>query len=262
VDLTTSLLIASLVLDLGLGAGLVLLWRQRGQSPAGKEDPAALLQGEMGRFERYLDGKVDLLLVEMREGASSEPASAEKVSAGAEEARPVGEPDDEVLEDRIPPNYRPRGPQRDDELSDVERLDLLLSSPDFRNGVWPRMDGPFNVAAAHLLGYLSGKGVAEPDLEPHPPVGPDYENHWEFMVVWPQDGGDGASRFLIPRNYSRYDPAVHDHLFQVLGGGASLENYIRELRRCALLRGTGPLEEFISPKLVDERGVLVVRDDV
>jgi hypothetical protein len=78
------------------------------------------------------------------------------------------------------------------------------------------------------------------------------------MVLGSRDGDDGIVRFLIPRNYSRYDPAMHDHLFKVMGGGESLENFIRELRQCAVLRGSGPLEEFIPPKLVERKGVLVV----
>lgn len=254
-ELETLLLILVLVLELGIGAGVYILWRQ-GRSVVKERDKTfkGIVQEEMGCLERYLDGKVDLLLAQF---ANLQPSSAE--AEERKDSRVVEESASEDSEAWPRQDVRPPSSHAG-EFSETDRLALLLNTPDFCSGVWPQMDGPFGQASARLLGFLSDKGVAEPEVEPHPTVGVDYENHWDFLVVWSQDAGGEGSRFLIPRNFSRYDPAVHGHLFRVLGGGDSLENYIRELRECAVLRGSGPLQdqEFIEPKLVEKKGVLVV----
>lgn len=257
-DLATILLISGLVLESAIGAGLVLVWRQGRRRPGAEGDASMAIRREMGRLERYLDGKVDLLLVELR-GRPEVPPVEPKKDDGETLGR-ISPPREPAVPDehRAPPDLRTRPPSRGRNLSDAEELELLLNSPDFRTGVWPRMDGPFDVASAHLLGFLAARGGYEPRVSAHPELAPGYENHWDFMVLASNDGDDGPVRFLIPRHFSRYDPAVHDHLFRVMGGGESLEYFIHELRQCAVLRGSGPLDEFIEPRLVDRKGVVVV----
>jgi len=255
VQLDTILLISSLVLELGLGVGLVLLWRRSGPSSEKSEESLQRrLQGEMDRFERYLDGKVDLLLAHLSDLQVSDAEPSEgALTEGEDQTTAV-----DLEQWRPSTDLRAQGPGRRGELSEAEQLDILLSDPDFTSGIWPRMDGEFQVATAHLLGFLSGQGVAEPGVEPHPPTAFEDGNHWDFLVVWSEDAGGEGCRFLIPRNYSRYDPALHDHLFRVRGGGPGLDNFIQELRQCAVLRGAGPIEDLIRPELVKRKGELVV----
>ena len=253
-QLATILLTSSLVLELGLGVGLILLWRRSGPSSEKSEESfKRMLQGEMDRFERYLDGKVDLLLAHLADLQAPDSGSQEEASGQDE-----GPATEDLADWRPPQNLRPRAPGRSADLSEAELLDILLSDQDFTSGIWPRMDGEYQVATAHLLGFLSGQGVAEPGVEPHPPTAFEDGNHWDFLVVWSEDAGGDGCRFLIPRNYSRYDPALHDHLFQVRGGGPGLDNFIQELRQCAVLRGSGPIEGLIRSELVERKGELVV----
>lgn len=252
-ELATILLISSLVLELALGVGLIFLWRRLVPSSKGGEDsPQLIIRKETDRLERCLDGKTDLILARLTEmqavGAETQnetqPPTAELSAAQAEVWTP-------------PATLRPRSTGQK-EISETEHLYNLLSSPDFTSGVWRRMDGPFDVASALVLGFLAAQGGAEPVVEPHPSTALDHANHWDFLVLWSQESGDDGRRFLIPRNFSRYDPAIHDHLFRVLGGGPTLDNFIRELRQCAVLHGVGPLEGLIPPDLVERKGVLVV----
>lgn len=249
-QLDTILLISALVVELGLGTGIFLLWRRSQVSPQETaEKVKSTVREELSRQERYLDGKVDLLLARLNDLRKMPLETEEEEASVALEAPPT-----EGVGEWAPPDVRPGA----DDLSESEELALLLDSPAFCSGIWPQMDGPFGEAAARLLGYLAAQGVAEPEIEPYPSTGVEYENHWYFLVVWSHDAEEGSSRFLIPRNFSRYDPAKHDHLFRKLGGGEGLENFIKELRKCAVLRGTGPLEGFISPDLRVKKGVFVV----
>jgi hypothetical protein len=179
-------------------------------------------------------------------------------SQGDRATERAGEAPDPRYEDSSRLRAPPADRERYEDPYDEQQLESLLGSPEFRDGVWPRMDGTFQMASAHLCGFLASQGFPEPGVEPHPPLVRGEGNHWDFLVVRARRAGEEGRRFLVPRNYSRYDPAMHDHLFDVLGRGASLESFVRELRRCAVLRGSGDLGELIRPELLARKGVFVV----
>lgn len=135
-------------------------------------------------------------------------------------------------------------------------LRLVLDSPDFLDAAWPHLDGPFETARARVLDHLIREGLEPPRVVAHPPVDPETSNHWLFLVV--QGHAEGGERFLIPRTFSRYDPAVHDHLFEVPGRVDSLDHYVRRCRKVAVLQPAGDLQGFIDRRLVERRGEILV----
>jgi hypothetical protein len=227
------------------------------------------LRREMRSLERYIETKVDLLLAQVL--AQKPPSLDIQGLAGAiklqvDEHTATTERMSKKLE--FPPaepaplylDHLPQVPQLEEEatLTAERRLARLLDSSGFLQGVWPDMNGPHEEAAQKLRRYLAEDGLSEPIVQPFPSLGAGASNHWLFLAVSYRAPQADCRRFLIPCNYSRYDPLVHDHLFQVLGAGGSVDYFVRELRRCALLEANGELEGFIPKSLVVKKGEFVV----
>lgn len=261
--------VALLVLITGfqvvLGAGLYLVWRRlRSVTSPLQADVVAPLRKELSDLGRHFDGKFDLLLTQslsqsnLNAGLNSLAGAVQALSTQekpAVAAHRVG------AEQEVPPvsvSWPPDPESSGQGQSAPPRIEALLSRPDFLSTVWQDMDGAFDVASGHLLHYLSEHGVAEPHIEAFPPLMHDNPNHWIFAVVQSRDGRSEGHRILIPRNFSRYDPAIHDHLFEVRGKRPTLDNYLREIQKCALLKSMGELKGFIARELVEQKGVVIV----
>ena len=250
-----------------------LWWRRRQEGDREAQRLGNEWSREMRSMERYIENKVDLLLAQILsqkpqsldlkelvtalrprdDGASKEGVEPKAARAAAkEETEP--EAATPLHLDRLPQIPR----RKEDSLSPERRLARVLSDSSFLVGVWPEMDGLFEEALAKLHDYLAEKDLPEPAIEPHPPIENGGSNHWLFMTVAYRDPQTECRRFLIPRNYSRYDPLVHDHLFNVLGASGSVDLFVRELRECALLEANGELKGFIPRDLVAKKGVFVV----
>ena len=74
------------------------------------------------------------------------------------------------------------------------------------------------------------------------------------MIVQAQNWRAEGKRFVIPRNYDRYDPLWHEHLFTLRGNTNKPDNYINGLAQCAMLKN-GELSGNIDKKLVDIAGL-------
>lgn len=251
--------------------GIALLWWRarpgaQGDLHAQREDWSR----EARSLERHIDGKVDLLLAQIlaqkppsldiesilkivkTQSQQEWAATVERKSKEQEPSPPTPEP--------FHLDHLPQVPDRAEEaaMTAERRLALLLGSSDFLQRVWPDMTGPYEVAVTRLSRYLAEDGLPEPSIEPFPPNEIGASSHWLFMTVSYRDPQMECRRFLIPCNYSRYDPLMHDHLFQVLGAGGSVDYFIRELRQCALLEANGDLQGFIPKALVVRKGAFVV----
>ena len=244
--------------ELSLGVGLYLVARRvRSSLPADPGRSLDRLGEELIVLERKIDGKFDLLVGQITSQAgwgSGLTNLAEALKQRTAEPAGQRESKEEAPERSITP-----WPADVEPVSSfarpTPRIEALLGHPDFLSGVWTGMDGDFHTASGYLLRYLSEKGVPEPRVEAFPPMIEGNPNHWIFLVV---DVSARGHRILIPRNFSRYDPALHDHLFEVRGKQATLDNFIRELQKCALLGATGELQGFIDRDLVEEKGAVVV----
>lgn len=270
--MNTALFAAVLLLQALTLTGVALLWWRSRRAAESRPASGADWERSFRSLERYLDGKVDLLLAQIlaqrpkspdlaeilgalrpaRDNDEQSPRAAEQAAAPA--ALPPSEPVPLQL-DRLPTI-----PQREEEasLTDERRLAQLLDSSAFLDGIWPDLNGSYEDAVRRFLRYLTEEGLPEPVVEPVPSLGAATSNHWLFLVVSYRNPQAASRRFLIPCNYSRYDPLIHDHLFQVLGAGGSVDSFVRELRRCSLLEAHGELQGFIPKNLVVKKGVFVV----
>lgn len=136
------------------------------------------------------------------------------------------------------------------------KLESLLNGTDFTVSIWQQFSKPFDICAHLLVMYLAENGLPSPRIEPYPPMQDNNPNFWKFMIValnWKADG----KRFVIPRNYERYDPLWHEHLFNVRGNVNKPDNYINGLVRCAELKN-GELSGYIDKKLLEREGIIEV----
>lgn len=256
------LLVLVVGLQATLGVGLYLVLRRLSSPARSSPDLVALLRKDIAESERSLARKLDLILAQvlgqgnLSTGLGDLAKALEQMTAQRE--RPVVHANSTPREEK--PVAVPWPPLSGTEQASgaLPRLEVLLNHPDFLSSVWQNMDGAFDIASGHLLRYLSEKGIPEPQIEAFPPLPDGNPNHWIFAVVQGRDHGPEVRRILIPRNFSRYDPALHDHIFEVRGKRPTLDNYIREMQRCALLKPKGELKGFIERELVETPGVLIV----
>ncbi|MFY9824243.1 MAG: hypothetical protein WAM82_22905 [Thermoanaerobaculia bacterium] len=269
-----ALLIWLVVLQALSLSGVVWLWLQSRQAKNRQSLPSIEdWRREFRALEKYVESKTDLLLTQI---LAQKPQSLDlkpltdalALQADFRKAGQLAEPrrapqhdnqEDEAVAS-LHLDQLPQLPRREeqDSLALENLLARELSAPGFLAGVWPGMEGAFEEASKKLLDYFRNEGLAEPIIEPYPSVERGGSNHWFFLSVAYRDPQKDCRRFLIPRNYSRYDPLVHDHLFEVLGASGSVDLFVKELRRCALLEAQGSLEGFISKDLVVRRGTFVV----
>jgi len=138
-----------------------------------------------------------------------------------------------------------------------KKLDNLLNGADFTERIWQQFSKPFNICAEKLISYLGENGLPMPRLEPYPALQEDNPNFWTFMIVQALNWRAEGKRFLIPRNFDRYDPLWHEHLFEIRGNTNKPDNYINGLVRCAALKN-GILTGNIDKKLVETKGIIAV----
>jgi hypothetical protein len=136
-----------------------------------------------------------------------------------------------------------------------KKLDNLLNGADFTERIWQQFSRPFNLCAEKLIAYLGENGLPMPRIEPYPALQDNNPNFWTFMIVQALNWRAEGKRFLIPRNFDRYDPLWHAHLFEIRGNTNKPDNYINGLVRCAVLKN-GILTGYIDKKLVETKGII------
>lgn len=254
-DWVVAVLILQVLSTTALGLMLHGMWKETTRGLGRLE----ALQGEIRHLERYIDGKVDLLLNQRRETEPVKVDLREVASDVVREIERARQAREEIVASASPASLAGTPlPQAPDDGDHGKELEALLNSPEFLSDAWIEMNGPLDRVLPSLRRFLADRGQPEPVVDPFPRMAREHPNHWTFLVVHCQGAGPLHRRLLIPRYYSRYDPAIFDHLFDVWGGGNTLESYIEECRKCAVIASTGTLEGYIRADLVQEKGILVV----
>lgn len=138
-----------------------------------------------------------------------------------------------------------------------KKLDSLLNGTDFTMSIWQGFQEPFDVCAEKLAKYLGEHGIPLPRIEPYPDLKENNPNFWIFMIVQAQSWKNEGRRFLIPRNFARYDQLWHKHLFEIRGNVNKPDSFIKGLVRCAILMN-GNLADNIDKRLVELKGIISV----
>lgn len=138
-----------------------------------------------------------------------------------------------------------------------KKLDSLLNSADFTESIWHHFSRPFDVCVDMLITHLGEHGIPMPKIEAFPNIKDNNPNFWTFMIVHIQNWKDVGRQFIIPRNFDRYDPLWHKHLFEVRGNVNRADNYIKGLVRCAIIMN-GDLSGNIDKRLVELKGIISV----
>jgi len=138
-----------------------------------------------------------------------------------------------------------------------KKLDSLLNGTDFTESIWQQFSKPFDVCVDMLIKYLGEHGMPMPRIQPYPAIKDNNPNFWTFMIIQAQNWKDEGRRFVIPRNFDRYDPLWHKHLFDVRGNVNKPDSYINGLVRCAIIIN-GNLSGSIDKRLVEEKGIISV----
>ena len=135
------------------------------------------------------------------------------------------------------------------------RLEDLLGDSAFLQDLWPRLNGPVDESMPRFMEYLAKNDQAATELLFYPDLGSRGRNHWIFLLARAR-GPTSSRRFVIPRYFSRYDPSWHAHLFDIRGQKGMVENFVRDLHRCAFLKAIGDIRGNISSELVQKRGII------
>lgn len=138
-----------------------------------------------------------------------------------------------------------------------KELERLLNSSDFTRTIWQQFSRPFDICAKQMNQFLGDHGIPSPRIEAFPPLEKGNPNFWSFMIVEPNSWKSNGKRFLIPRNYDRYDILTHSHLFEVQGNRHKADSSIIELVRCATL-SSGSITNHIDKKMVETKGIIAV----
>jgi len=161
----------------------------------------------------------------------------------------IAEPPEETTDNRI---------QSWVSTVDVDKkLDSLLNGTDFTETIWKHFSGPFDFCAEKLVKYLGEHCIPLPRIEPYPTLKDNNPNFWTFIIIQAQNWKDEGRRFVIPRNFDRYDPLWHKHLFEVRGNVNKPDSFIKGLVRCAMLMN-GNLSGNIDNRLVELKGIITV----
>lgn len=246
-------------------AGIVaLLWMHRGLVSRQREVLRAVTQ-ETQALGRSLAGETTAVLRELKPSLASVHGSLQALSqrmAFAVQAPPIPVDDLEAPPPEHPPlRALPEIPSAPyySPATDTDpqvRLENLLNDSAFLQDLWPLLNGPADQEIARLHGYLSRNALTGIDLAPYPDLGTKGRNHWMFLIAQARGVTTEPKRFVVPRMFSRYDPAWHAHLFEIRGRKDPVENFIRGLHRCAALVGMGDLRGNVQSDLVQKKGVI------
>lgn len=222
--------------------------------------PATLARGEAPARVSRLERRVDRLHAKLqslrRVRRLARQRGTARVQPPAGKPRPLGSVAPAAPE--VPAASLALDPARLPPPPPVPSIEILLASNRFREEVWLLLAGPLPEAIERVGGYLRSQGVVAPEIEPYPPSAAQAHNHWSFLVVRSRPVNADSVRVLVPRPYTRYDPALHDHLFRISRPTTTLDTFIRECRACAVLGGAGEIEGLIAASLVKKKGEIVV----
>jgi hypothetical protein len=135
-------------------------------------------------------------------------------------------------------------------------LESLLNGHDFLQLTWQDLNGSFKRCSNDLIRFLTENGLPKPDIEPYPLL-QDYNwPHWKFLIIQVQDSSASNVRYVIPQNFDKYDPAWHNHLFDIRSATTNPDKHIKELHRCATISSSGAIDGYISKSIVEGRGII------
>lgn len=268
-ELQTILVLVVLLSQIAVGILVFLLWKRTSSKPDTNTEAENHLWDEVRAHLNRTSNKLEVIenrLLDKVESVkdllrlqSSYPSFP---SERREEMRETTARTKEFVENdfeennfgRTPPvNITPR--VRND--GSEARLQDLLNGSEFLQNFWQnRMSRRVDECQNELIKFLAEHGQPEPEFEIYPPLQDNNPHHWHFLILQTRGTARDKKRFLIPRNYDRFDPLRHSHLFQVRGSSNKPENYILELHRCAILNSGKELSGYIDKSLVEKQGII------
>lgn len=265
-ELQTILVLAVLLSQIATGILVFLLWKKTNSKPAFNPEAENRLWDEFrANFNRAFN-KLDIIETRLLDRVESIKElirlQNDNASIRREDMRGVrtvtqGLADNEFEENtfgRTPSvNIRPRVPSDDFQA----RLEDLLNGSEFLQNFWPnKMSRRVDECQSELIKFLAEHGQPEPEFEIYPRLQDNNPHHWHFLILQTLGAARDKKRFLIPRNYDRFDPQRHSHLFQVRGSSNKPENFVLELHRCAILSSGKELSGYIDKSLVEKQGII------
>jgi|GEM_PF-6860015 len=268
-ELQTILVLVVLLSQIAVGLLVFLVWKRSNGKPDADAEAGNHLRDELRDNLNRTSNKLDIIenrvldrvesikdLMRLQSGFTSYfPERREEMRETAARTKEFVENDfEENNFGRTPPvNIIPRVPSDNLEA----RLHDLLNGSEFLQNFWQnRMSRRVDECQNDLVKFLAEHGQPEPEFEIYPPLQDNNPHHWHFLILQTRGTARDKKRFLIPRNYDRFDPSRHSHLFQVRGPSNKPDNFILELHRCAILNSGKELSGYIDKSLVEKQGII------